>query len=105
MFSGGDYAEVARWLANFVRSHAKRENLRVEAALDAEGAREGNSYGVRLRLGERLAPPAGQPPLELSYGDVAASRGSLAWCTALAARVRALARDLSAGDRGSLKSA
>jgi len=41
----------------------------------------------------------------LSYGDVAASRGSLAWCTALAARVRALARDLSAGDRGSLKSA
>ena len=105
MFSGGDYAEVARWLENFVLSHAKRENLRVEVALDAEGAREGKSYGVRLRLGERLAPPTAEPPLELSYADVAANRGGLAWCSALAARVRSLARDLSAGDRGSLKSA
>ncbi len=60
---------------------------------------------MRLRLGERLAPPAGQPPLELSYEDVAANRGSLAWCSALAARVRALARELPDGARGSLKSA
>ena len=39
MFSGGDYAEVARWLKNFVTSHGKRETLRVEAVVDAEGPR------------------------------------------------------------------
>ena len=59
MFSGGDYSEVGRWLWNFVEAHAKRENLRVEALVDAAGAREGKSYGVRLRLAERLLPPAG----------------------------------------------
>ncbi len=105
MFSGGDYEEVARWLGNFVVSHAKHENLSVEAVLDAEGLREGKSYGVRLRLGERLLPPPGQPPLELSYREVADNRGSLAWCSALAARIRALARELSEAERGSLKSA
>ena len=35
MFSGGDYEEVARWLANFVTSHAKRESPRVEAIVEA----------------------------------------------------------------------
>ena len=51
MFSGGDYHEVARWLENFVNSHAKREDPRAEAVLDTEGPREGTSYGVRVRLG------------------------------------------------------
>ena len=55
MFSGGDYEEVARWLHNFVRAHAKRENLRVEAVVETEGPRGGQSYGVRLRLGDQCA--------------------------------------------------
>ncbi|HET8578885.1 MAG TPA: hypothetical protein VFO18_17445 [Methylomirabilota bacterium] len=105
MFSGGSYEDVARWLANFVRSHAKREDLRVEAVLEAEGPREGKSYGVRLRLGERLMPGPGQPPLELPYREVADNRGSLAWCNALAARIRALASELSAAAGASRKSA
>jgi hypothetical protein len=91
MFSGGSYEEVARWLENFVTSHAKRENVRVEALVDAEGPREGESYGVRLRLGEVLYP---EPPLELSFREVAAKRGELAWCATLAGRVRALVREL-----------
>ncbi len=95
MFSGGDYEEVARWLRNFVASHAKRENLRVEPEVDTEGPREGQSYGVRLRLGRRVMPPPSEPPLELAFADVARNRGSLAWCAELAGRVRALARELS----------
>ena len=105
MFSGGSYEDGARWLANFVRSHAKREDLRVEAVLEAQGPREGTSYGVRLRLGERLLPPLEQPPVELSYREVADNRGSLAWCGALAARIRALARELSESAGASLKTA
>lgn len=95
MFSGGDYEEVGRWLRNFVVSHAKRENLRVEAVIEAEGRREDESYGVRLRLGEALRPAPEEPPLELPYREVAERRGELAWCAALAARVRVLARDLA----------
>jgi len=95
MFSGGDYDEVGRWLWNFTTAHAKRENLRAEARVDSEGPRAGRSYGLRLTLGEQLAPPAGAPPLELSFADVAAGRGHLAWCDDLAARVRSLARGLS----------
>ena len=95
MFSGGDYDEVARWLRNFVTSHAKRESLRAEALVETEGDREGASYGVRVRLGEALVPPAGKPPMELSYGDVARQRGELAWCAALAERIRALVRQPS----------
>ncbi|HZP38222.1 MAG TPA: hypothetical protein VFE48_17185 [Methylomirabilota bacterium] len=95
MFSGGDYEEVARWLRNFVASHAKRENLRVEPEVDSEGSREGQSYGVRLRLGRSVMPPRSEPPLELAFADVARNRGSLAWCAELAGRVRALARGLS----------
>jgi hypothetical protein len=92
MFSGGGDEEVARWLRNFVTSHAKRENLRAEAVIDSEGPREGRSYGVRLRLGEALSPPADEAPLDLAYEEVARNRGHLAWCAALADRVRALAR-------------
>jgi len=105
VFSGGDYEEVARWLGNFVTSHAKRENLRVEAGVDAGGPREGRSYGVRLRLGGRLHPPAGEAPIELAYDEVARNRGSLAWCSALADRLRALARELSLVGAGSRRSA
>ena len=101
MFSGGDYEEVGRWLLNFAAAHAKRENVRAEAIVDAAGPREGRSYGVRLRLGARLAPPAAQPPLELGFAEVAAERGSLAWCEALAGRLRGLVRgaDLAEGQR------
>jgi hypothetical protein len=105
MFSGGDYEEVARWLRNFVTSHAKRENLHVEAVLETEGPREGKSYGVRLQLGERLYPPADEAAIELPFEEVARNRGSLAWCTALADRVRALARELSRQHAGSRRSA
>jgi len=99
MFSGGDYEEVARWLRNFVVAHAKRENLRVEAVVDTDGAREGQSYGVRLRLGEGLRPV---PP---GFPEVAENRGSLAWCSGLAGRVRGLAREFSAAGSGPLRSA
>ena len=101
MFSGGDYAEVGRWLANFVTAHAKRARLEVEAVVDAEGGREGKSYGVRLRLGQRLQPTAAEPPLELDYAEVAARRGSLAWCEELAGRVKGLARRFADADQGS----
>jgi hypothetical protein len=93
MFSGGDYEEVGRWLWNFVAAHAKRENARIEALVDMADARGGQSYGARLSLGERSLPPAGEPAIEIAYADAAANRGSLAWCDALAARIRALARE------------
>jgi hypothetical protein len=97
MFSGGSYEEVARWLRNFLTSHAKREHPRVEAVMDDDDALQGRGYRARLRLGDRLSEP-----LELEYKDVADHRGALAWCAALAARTRALARSLpgvgSAGD-------
>jgi hypothetical protein len=105
MFSGGDYQEVARWLRNFVISHAKRENPRVEAVVEAEGAREGRSYGVRLRLGLGLRPAPPAPPVELGYPEVAQNRGSLAWCRGLAERVRTLAREMSAAGSGPLREA
>jgi hypothetical protein len=105
MFSGGDYEEVARWLENFAVSHAKRENPKIEAVLETEGSREGSSYGLRLRLGQRLVPAPGQPPLELSFREVADNRGNLTWCSALAARIRSVARELSEAERGSLKTA
>jgi hypothetical protein len=100
MFSGGDYGEVARWLANFVTSHAKRESPRVEAVVEAEGERENRSYGVRVRLGARVLPPPGTSPLELDFADVSRHRGDLAWCDALARRVREPARRLVAENRG-----
>jgi len=105
MFSGGEYEEVARWLRNFVVAHAKRENLRVEAVVEADGPREGQSYGLRLRLGEGLRPAPPAPPMELAYPEVAQNRGSLAWCSGLAQRVRALARELTGAGSGPLRTA
>jgi hypothetical protein len=105
MFSGGEYDEVARWLRNFVMAHAKRENVRVEAVVETEGPREGQSFGVRLRLGDGLRPAPPAPAVELGYPEVAQNRGSLAWCSGLASRVRALARELSAAGSGPLRSA
>jgi hypothetical protein len=97
VFSGGSYEEVARWLRNFLTSHAKREHPRVEVVMDDDDALQGRAYRARLRLGHRLSEP-----LELDFEDVADHRGALAWCAALAARTRALARELlgagSAGD-------
>jgi hypothetical protein len=94
MFSGGDYHEVARWLENFVNSHAKREDPRAECVLDTDGPREGTSYGVRVRLGEQRSSE-----IELPFTDAAGSRGSLAWCQQLADRVRGLVREIRATER------
>lgn len=105
MFSGGEYEEVGRWLRNFVLAHAKRENLQVEALVETAGPREGQSFGVRLRLGPGLWPAPPAPPVELAYAEVAQNRGSLAWCRALASRVRALARELSTVGPGPLRPA
>jgi hypothetical protein len=91
MFSGGSYKEVGRWLLNFLTSHAKRENARVEVLLDADGKREGRSYGARLRLDDRVSPL-----IELEYREVAENRGALAWCAELARRTRRMAAALSA---------
>ena len=88
MFSGGDYHEVARWLENLAISHAKRQDLRAEIVLDTEAPREGRSYGLRVRVGERLSSE-----IELDFADVASNRGGLAWCQALADRVRGLVRE------------
>jgi len=91
MFSGGSYDEVERWLWNFLTSHAKRVNPRIEVALHAGDEREGQSYGARLRLGARVSAVIG-----FEFSDVAANRGSLAWCAALAERTQRLARELAA---------
>ena len=90
MFSGGSYEEVARWLHNFLTSHAKRENPRIEVELESGDEREGKSYAARLRLGPNVSRP-----LELDYKEVADNRGSLAWGRAMAERTRALARELT----------
>jgi hypothetical protein len=86
-FSGGGYDEVARWLWNFLTSHAKREDPRIEVELEQGDERDARSYGARLELGHRSTPT-----IEFDYKDVAANRGSLAWCRALAERTRASAR-------------
>ena len=88
MFSGGSYEDVARWLQNFLTSHAKREDPRVEVEMDAE--RE-SDYVAKLRLGECRSRP-----IVLAYRDVADKRGTLEWCAALARDTRALAADLIA---------
>jgi hypothetical protein len=99
VFSGGSYEEVARWLGIFLTSHAKREHPRVEVVFDEDDALDGRAYRAWLRLGERVSAP-----IELDYKDVADHRGALAWCAALAARTRGLARGLvgtgSATDAG-----
>jgi len=88
MFSGGTYDEVARWLRNFLTSHAKRVSPRVEVVLDAGDARAGKSYGARLRVGTRVSPV-----VEFDFHEVAEGRGSLAWCAELAERTQARARE------------
>jgi hypothetical protein len=88
-FSGGSYEEVARWLENFLTSHAKREDPRVEIVFDAGDERQGRSYVARLRVDDRLSPR-----WELDYKEVADHRGSLAWCRSMAEQVRARAREL-----------
>lgn len=92
MFSGGSYDDVKRWLRMFLNSHAKREDPRVEAMLDDEDEREGRSYGAWLRFGEHSSALT-----EFDYQEVAQHRGELAWCAALAERVRQQARQLLAG--------
>jgi hypothetical protein len=92
MFSGGTYDEVSRWVRVFLASHAKREHPRVEVVLDEDDALRGRAYRGRLRLGQQVSDV-----IDLDYEDVAAHRGELAWCAALAARTRALARSLLAG--------
>ena len=83
------YAELGRWLENFVASHARREHPAVIVRLDMGDAREGRSYGLRLALGNRLYPPAEAPPTELDAREVADGRPRFAWCDALARRIRA----------------
>jgi hypothetical protein len=90
MFSGGTYADVARWLANFLTSHAKRENVRAEVELDAGDEREGTSYAARVWLGGKVSAP-----IEFAFPEVAQNRGSLEWCARLAARIREIVRDVS----------
>jgi len=92
VFSGGSYDEVARWLRIFLASHAKREDPRIEAVVETDGARAERSYGTRLRLGARVTAL-----VELDYRDIADHRGSLAWCAALAERTRVAARGLHVG--------
>jgi hypothetical protein len=86
-FSGGSYDEVARWLHNFLVSHAKRVDPRIEVDLEAGDEREEKSYGAGLKLGNRMTSV-----IELDYREVAANRGGLAWCAALAERVKQIAR-------------
>jgi hypothetical protein len=90
MFSGGSYEDVERWVKMFVTSHAKREHPRIEALVDAADEREGKSYGVRLVLDGRTSEV-----IDLDYKDVADHRGALAWCSALATRIREQARALA----------
>ena len=88
-FSGGSYEEVARWLHNFMISHAKREDPRAEVELDSGDEREGKSYGARVRLGEHVSDV-----MEFDYRTVADHRGELQWCRDLAVRTRQAVRDL-----------
>ena len=90
MFSGGSYEEVGRWLRNFLTSHAKRENPRAEVVLEMGEDRQGRSYGVRFRLGDRLSPAG-----EYAFPEVASQRGTLLWCRDLATRARASVRTLA----------
>ena len=89
-FSGGSYEDVARWLHNFLTSHAKRENLRTEVELESGDEREGKSYGTRVRLGDSVSDV-----MEFDYRTAADHRGELQWCRDLAERTRQVVRDLA----------
>jgi len=91
---------VARWLWNLAESHAKRENLHAEVLLDRVGPREGKTYGLRVRIGDGLSSE-----IELAYPEVRDRRGSLAWCQALAERIRGLVHDTVAPAAGQRRSA
>ena len=88
-FSGGSYDDCARWLHNFLASHAKREQFRAEVDLESGDEREGKSYAARLRLGAQVSEP-----IEFEYRTVADRRGELSWCRDLAERTRQTVRDL-----------
>jgi hypothetical protein len=99
MFSGGSYDEVARWLKNFLTSHAKREHPRAEVVFDDDDTLQGRAYRARVRLGDRVSEP-----VQLDYKDVADHRGTLAWCAALAQRTRAAVKTLlGAGSGGNAR--
>ena len=89
-FSGGSYEDVARWLHNFLTSHAKREQFKAEVELESGDEREGKSYGARVRLAEHLSDA-----VEFDYRTVAEHRGELQWCQDLAERTRRVVRDLA----------
>ena len=89
-FSGGSYEDVARWLHNFLTSHAKREQYKAEVELESGDEREGKSYGARIRLGEHVSDL-----VEFDYRSVADHRGELQWCRDLAERTRRVVRDLA----------
>ena len=99
MFAGGSYEEVARWFRIFLNSHAKRENPRIEALVEAGGARTGRTFGVRLRLDEAYTPALDQPLIEFSFQDVSAGKGSFSWCDSVATRVRGWAREILSAER------
>jgi hypothetical protein len=88
-FSGGSYDDVARWLHNFLTSHAKREQFKAEVELESSDEREGKSYGARIRLGDQVSDV-----IEFDYRTVADRRGELQWCRELADRTRQAVRDL-----------
>ena len=94
-----DYLQTGVWLTSFVRSHAKREDSCIEVRLEADGPREGRSYGLRLALGARAEPPPGSPPIELEFHEVAEGRTRFAWCAALGDRVQSVARALLGSGR------
>jgi hypothetical protein len=97
-----DYLETGAWLMGFVRSHAKREDVRIEVLLDMAGPREGCSYGLRLTLGPRVSPPLGSPPIELDFQEVAEGRTHFAWCASLGERVQGAARQLHGAVRSAV---
>ncbi len=86
-FSGGSYPEITRWLWNFLTSHAKRVDPRIQVLLEAGDEREGKSYAARFRIGNQVGAV-----MEFDYAEVAANRGSLAWCATLAERTKERAR-------------
>jgi len=89
-FSGGSYEDVARWLHNFLVSHAKREQLKAEVDFESGDEREGKGYAARFRIGDLVSDP-----VEFDYRTVAEHRGELAWCRELAERTRRLVRELA----------
>ena len=88
-FAGGSYEEAARWLHNFLTSHAKREDVHAEVEFESGGEREEKTYGARFRLGGEVSDL-----IELDYRTVADHRGELQWCRDLAERTRQAVRAL-----------